>query len=486
MLLNHFDLLKSIIDKHEVKNMKSLQNVLTECNNDEMAAALLRALNDGNHKDLLTDVQSYILERRSHDYFNEDHLMDIYSNSARIRFMQQMELNQRFQQKFADAEKLTGIAFEDEKYDGDEYSKEYEKYIKRKISSDMSENKIIAGEDCHEFAANIFYAKWTVEQLTMMAKFLTDDELSFLTLMSVKYDYGDDFALKFEEMIRMICRKITYHLGIVFLAHFNFNGIEQCLSTVWILESPEDNKELLDGFVLHEITPVGDAFMKVMAEKNQSTTFFFDKNKNTLLHSSEDAIPIYECLFNKYGSDPFAVTDADMLYVMRNKLGLTQRQFATRYNIPIGTYNHWEQGVRKPLEYVMHMLYRVVSDDLLFAQMYDLDSVYAVMCQLTNECTDVLKLRVLIESKDGQFVQDPSKDIKDFRMNRGVKADTFYGIDVIRKFATLKVLDQSFMEHGSGYSSFSVFRLKLDATIEELQVKIEKPQKITNTVENEV
>ena len=34
--------------------------------------------------------------------------------------------------------------------------------------------------------------------------------------------------------------------------------------------------------------------------------------------------------------------------VLRRALGLTQQEFATRYQIPLGTLRDWEQGVRRP------------------------------------------------------------------------------------------------------------------------------------------
>ncbi|MCR4781709.1 MAG: helix-turn-helix domain-containing protein [Lachnospiraceae bacterium] len=41
---------------------------------------------------------------------------------------------------------------------------------------------------------------------------------------------------------------------------------------------------------------------------------------------------------------------------IRLKTGLSQSQFAKKYHIPVGTLQHWEQGVRKPPEYVVYML----------------------------------------------------------------------------------------------------------------------------------
>ena len=57
-------------------------------------------------------------------------------------------------------------------------------------------------------------------------------------------------------------------------------------------------------------------------------------------------------------ADPDAqpLTDADMdrmkqtprLKIIRRALGLTQEEFAARYQIPVGTLRDWEQGAKEP------------------------------------------------------------------------------------------------------------------------------------------
>lgn len=48
---------------------------------------------------------------------------------------------------------------------------------------------------------------------------------------------------------------------------------------------------------------------------------------------------------------------------IRKAADLTQREFAETYGIPIGTLQHWEAGERKPPEYVLQLLWRVVQAD---------------------------------------------------------------------------------------------------------------------------
>lgn len=46
----------------------------------------------------------------------------------------------------------------------------------------------------------------------------------------------------------------------------------------------------------------------------------------------------------------------DMLKQLRNDAGMTQKQFATKYEIPLSTYEQWEMGIRKPPMYVVKMI----------------------------------------------------------------------------------------------------------------------------------
>lgn len=49
---------------------------------------------------------------------------------------------------------------------------------------------------------------------------------------------------------------------------------------------------------------------------------------------------------------------------IRKASGLSQGGFSKAYGIPIGTLHHWEVGDRKPPEYVLQLLWRVVQADI--------------------------------------------------------------------------------------------------------------------------
>lgn len=50
---------------------------------------------------------------------------------------------------------------------------------------------------------------------------------------------------------------------------------------------------------------------------------------------------------------------------MRSLLGLTQSEFAARYEIPFRTVQNWETGKRKPAEYILALLEHRIREDLI-------------------------------------------------------------------------------------------------------------------------
>ena len=48
---------------------------------------------------------------------------------------------------------------------------------------------------------------------------------------------------------------------------------------------------------------------------------------------------------------------------LRHTIGLSQRQFAERFGIPVGTLRNWEQRIATPPEYVFQMIYTSIRRD---------------------------------------------------------------------------------------------------------------------------
>ena len=46
---------------------------------------------------------------------------------------------------------------------------------------------------------------------------------------------------------------------------------------------------------------------------------------------------------------------------MRRKLGMSQSQFASKFNIPVKTVQKWEQGLSTPPVYVPELIQRVIE-----------------------------------------------------------------------------------------------------------------------------
>ncbi len=47
----------------------------------------------------------------------------------------------------------------------------------------------------------------------------------------------------------------------------------------------------------------------------------------------------------------------------RKKTGLSQAKFASKFNIPLNTYFHWEQGRHKPPKYVVSMIETILNTE---------------------------------------------------------------------------------------------------------------------------
>ena len=46
---------------------------------------------------------------------------------------------------------------------------------------------------------------------------------------------------------------------------------------------------------------------------------------------------------------------------LRQQTGLSQSQFAALFKIPVHTLQQWEQGLRKPPEYVVFMMEKILK-----------------------------------------------------------------------------------------------------------------------------
>lgn len=82
---------------------------------------------------------------------------------------------------------------------------------------------------------------------------------------------------------------------------------------------------------------------------------------------------------------------------IRTLINLSQPQFCDKYNIPLPTLRKWEQGKRKPPDYVLELLEFKVKDDLNMYGEFTLRNFLTALshdieCEIvTNEYTQMAK-----------------------------------------------------------------------------------------------
>ena len=59
--------------------------------------------------------------------------------------------------------------------------------------------------------------------------------------------------------------------------------------------------------------------------------------------------------------EEIAISTADRIKNIRNLTTLSQAKFSNRYQIPTRTLENWERGIRKPPEYVINLLEKLVT-----------------------------------------------------------------------------------------------------------------------------
>ncbi len=48
---------------------------------------------------------------------------------------------------------------------------------------------------------------------------------------------------------------------------------------------------------------------------------------------------------------------------IRESTGLSQQKFADKFNIPVTNIQKWEQGIHKPLDYVVSMILTILEQE---------------------------------------------------------------------------------------------------------------------------
>ena len=80
-----------------------------------------------------------------------------------------------------------------------------------------------------------------------------------------------------------------------------------------------------------------------------------DEQRHAAALADADAQPLSEADMDRMRPTP-------RLKVIRRALGLTQEEFAARYQIPLGTLRDWEQGAKKPDQAARAYLRAIAGD----------------------------------------------------------------------------------------------------------------------------
>jgi len=140
---------------------------------------------------------------------------------------------------------------------------------------------------------------------------------------------------------------------------------------------------------------------------------------------------------------------------LRNKTGMSQREFAAQYGIPLSTLRKWEQGEAKPATYVVNLISDKVQDKLeyqitidreqaakerirdLIVLQKDLRSkfsekdynVFVFGSYPTVRYNNESDVDIAVYSKDLELYKKMSFTIDSFFQNKGIPVDLFY-IDI--------------------------------------------------------
>lgn len=94
----------------------------------------------------------------------------------------------------------------------------------------------------------------------------------------------------------------------------------------------------------------------------------------------------------------------------RSELGMTQKEFAHEFSIPIGTVRNWEQGISSPPSYVFNMLERIIwRDSMINTETLKLMVIIKELADKTKNGYQAFKPN-LVKGKD---VNDSEKIIYD-------------------------------------------------------------------------
>lgn len=80
-----------------------------------------------------------------------------------------------------------------------------------------------------------------------------------------------------------------------------------------------------------------------------------------IMNHLPDGSDVYEIMMQYQTCDVIQQCNGMAIRQIRERMGMTQKEFAKKFCIPVGTLSHWEQGVRNPPNHVCCML-KMIED----------------------------------------------------------------------------------------------------------------------------
>ena len=92
---------------------------------------------------------------------------------------------------------------------------------------------------------------------------------------------------------------------------------------------------------------------------------------------------------------------------LRDSTGMTQKEFASRYGIPISTLRKWEQGESSPAPYVAALLARTLPDtEFSLKRIKTRDGKTYYYNPVKKEVSDVKGNRITIQQNLALYLED--------------------------------------------------------------------------------
>lgn len=258
--------------------------------------------------------------------------------------------------------------------------------------------------DIQAYCQRIFATEGSIINLGIIGPHLTRDDQLLLTYLISDSNYSYDFIVSIFERLVTLFVKLTHYMGHVYYFRLSCPGQIDINFDTEVYYDPKTIGQFntcdIDGVLSTSIEDNYFEFMDACTCLCRN-----DYNLDSIATENPD---YYEQICN--GVDMTKVhSTANMLKMLRLSLGLSQAEFAKKYHINLGTYVHWEQGVRKPPEHDVYMLKRLAYYDI--ARQDEPDTVYDCIDRVALDYGDIFGCPVIVVKTDGTEYSSTIKEL---------------------------------------------------------------------------